>query len=120
MSELLPPRPMSKSPKQVAAYALEVARQSLPPYSATHSPKLYTQHQLFAIAALRQFFRTDFRGIVAILADSSDLQALLGLHRIPHFSTVRYAELRLFKGGVRPFDERRGIDREGGRDSSRA
>lgn len=97
----IPARPMSKSPKQVAAHALEVARQSLPAYSATHSPKLYTQHQLFAIAALRQFFRTDFRGIVAILEDSSDLRRVLELRRVPHFSTVRYAELRLFKGGVR-------------------
>lgn len=112
MPELLPSRPMSKSPKQVAAQALEVARQSLPSYSATHSPKLYTQHQLFAIAVLRQFFRTDFRGIVAILADSSDLRELLGLRRIPHFSTVRYAELRLFKGGLRPPAQRYGSDRE--------
>lgn len=100
MPEILPSRPMSKSPKLVAAHALEVARQSLPAYSAKHSPKLYTQHQLFAIAALRQFFRTDFRGIVAILSDSIDLRELLGLRRVPHFSTVRYAELRLFKGGV--------------------
>lgn len=97
-----PARPMSKSPKRIAANALEVARQSLPAYSATHSPKLYTQHQLFAIAVLRQFFRTDFRGIVAILEDSSDLRRVLGLRRVPHFTTVRYAELRLFKGGVRP------------------
>lgn len=100
MPELLPPRPMSKSPNQVAKRALEVARQSLPAYSATHSPKVFTQHQLFAVSALRQFFRTDFRGIVAILADSSDLRRALGLGRVPHFSTVRYAELRLFKGGI--------------------
>jgi hypothetical protein len=95
------PRPMSKSPKAVAIQALEVARRSLPAYSATHSPKVFTQHQLFAISALRQFFRTDFRGIVAILADSSDLRRVLGLRRLPHFSTLHYAEQRLFKGGVR-------------------
>jgi len=99
---------MSKSPKQVAEQALEVARQSLPPYSATHSPKLYTQHQLFAIAALRQFFRTDYRGIVALLADSRDLREVLGLRRVPHFSTVHYAEQRLFKGGVCPPADRYG------------
>jgi hypothetical protein len=104
------PRPMSKSPKQVAQRALEVAQQSLPAYSAVHSPKKYTQHQLFAIAALRQFFRTDFRGIVAILGDSSDLRELLDLQDLPHFSTLYYAERRLFKGGVQPPADSYGTD----------
>jgi transposase-like protein DUF772 len=93
------PRPMSKSPNDVARHALAVARDSLPAYSDKHSPKLYTQHQLFAISVLRQFFRTDLRGIVAILRDSTDLRAALGLVRVPHYSTLSYAEQRLFKGG---------------------
>ena len=104
-------RPMSKSPNAVAAEALEVARQSLPSYSATHSPKLYTQHQLFAILVLRQFFRTDLRGIVAILRDSSDLRRVLKLRRVPHYSTLSYAQSRIFKGGVRVLASIRGQDR---------
>src|SRR5262245_36685472 len=94
-------RAMSKSPKQIAINALETAQHSLPAYSATHSPKKYTQHQHFAIAALRQFFRVDHRGIEAILKDSIDLRSILGLDVVPHFSTLAYAEKRLFKGGVR-------------------
>jgi hypothetical protein len=94
-------RVMSKSPKQVALRALEAAKQSLPAYSATHSPKKYTQHQHFAIAALRQFFRVDHRGIAAILSDTSDLRKVIGLRCVPHFSTLAYAEKRLFKGGLR-------------------
>jgi hypothetical protein len=105
-------RPMTKSPLRIAERALEVARQSLPAYSATHSPKLYTQYQLFAIAVLRQFFRTDFRGIVAILADSSDLRRALGLKRVPNFSTLFYAERRLFKGGLRAPADLHALDRE--------
>jgi hypothetical protein len=93
---------MTKSPKQIAVEALETARRCLPRYSAMHSPKKFTQHQLFAIAALRQFFRADFRGIEAILADSSDLRQILRLKAVPHFSTVAYAEKRLFRGGVPP------------------
>jgi hypothetical protein len=93
-----PVRAMSKSPKEVALRALEVARASLPMYGDAHSPKTFTQHQLFAIAALRKFFRADFRGIVAILADSSDLSQALELKKIPHFSTLCYAEQRLLKG----------------------
>src|SRR5262245_16953287 len=93
-------RVMSKSPKQVALRALEAAKLALPAYSAKRSPKKFTQHQLFAIAALRQFFRTDYRGIVAILADSSDLRQVLRLRDVPHYSTLAYAEHRLAKGGV--------------------
>jgi hypothetical protein len=102
------PRPMSKSPNDVATHALAAARDSLPAYSDKHSPKLYTQYQLFAICVLRQFFRTDLRGIVAILNDSSDLRRVLGLKRVPHYSTLSYAEQRLFKGGVPAPAESRG------------
>jgi hypothetical protein len=111
---------MSKSPKQVAVEALEVARQSLPPYSATHSPKLFTQHQLFAVAVLRQFFRTDFRGIAAILIDSSDLREVLGLRRVPHFSTLFYAEQRLSRGGVQLPADHYGPSRGGDRAAAEA
>lgn len=93
-------RPMSKSPNAVAAEALAVAKRSLPTYSAKKSPKLYTQPQLFAVLVLRQFFRTDLRGIVAILEDSTDLRRILGLSRVPHYSTLSYAEKRFFKGGL--------------------
>jgi hypothetical protein len=92
---------MSKSPKHVARQALEAAQQSLPAYSAVRSPKKFTQHQLFAIAVLRQFFHADYRGIAAILEDSSDLRDVLGLRSVPHFSTLAYAEKRIFQGGVR-------------------
>jgi len=113
-------RPMSKSPKQVAQHALATARDSLPSYSAVHSPKKYTQHQLFAICVLRQFFRTDLRGIVAILEDSSDLRKVLGLKHVPHYSTLSYAEKRIFKGGHRPPAPSRGVDGSGEGASSQA
>src|SRR5262249_24182319 len=107
------PRPMIKSPKQVAEQALAVAERSMPLYSGKHSPRRFTQHQLFAIAALRQFFRVDYRGIEAILIDSSDLREVLGIREVPHFSTLFYADQRLFKGGVRLANGERGFDREG-------
>lgn len=56
------PRPMTKSPLAVARKAMAVAEASLPRYSSTRSRKDYTQHQLFAALALRQFFKTDYRG----------------------------------------------------------
>jgi hypothetical protein len=108
---------MSKSPKQVAIEALKVARRALPAYSATHSPKKFTQHQLFAVLALRQFFRTDYRGIATILAEWTELREVLGLERAPHFSTLFYAEQRLSRGGLHGPADRYG---EGGADDRAA
>lgn len=59
----------SKSPQAVALVALATARRSLPAYSHKNSPKTFTQHQLFACLALKNFLKTDYRGIVAHLAD---------------------------------------------------
>ena len=76
------------------------AERSLPPYSSARSRHDYTQPQLFAVLALKQFFRTDYRGIAAILTDSSDLRAALRLAKVPHFSTLAYAADRLLKKGA--------------------
>ena len=92
-------RRMTKSPVRLARQALAVAEEALPAYSAVHSPKKFTQPQLFAILVLRQFFKTDYRGIVAMLEDTSDLREALGLKQVPHYSTLCYAEQRLIKRG---------------------
>ena len=104
-------RVMTKSPNAVAKQAMETARRSLPAYSARRSPKKFTQHQHFAIAALRQFFRVDYRGIAAILADSIELRQVLKLKHVPHFSTLAYAEKRLLKGGFHASAQGNGADR---------
>jgi hypothetical protein len=91
---------MSKSPRKVAQEALRLARETLPLYSSHYSRKDYTQHQLFALLVLKAFHKTDYRGIIAIVADSSDLRHDLGLSRVPHPSTLNYAEQRLLKRGT--------------------
>lgn len=91
---------MTKSPRAVAQEALRVARESLPPYSAVTSRKDFTQHQLFAVLALKTFLKTDYRGVVAVLKDFAELRDDLGLTKIPHYSTLSYAEGRLLKGGT--------------------
>jgi hypothetical protein len=93
------PTPMTKSPRAVAQEALRLARESLPAYSAVRSRKDFTSHQLFAILALKTFLKTDYRGVVAFLADFAELRADLGLSKLPHFSTLKYAHDRLLKGG---------------------
>ena len=86
----------SKSPRKVAAVALEVGRRSLPRYSHRYSRRDYTLAQLFALLVLRQLFKTDYRGITAYLHDWPTLQQDLGLKKVPHFTTLQKAERRLF------------------------
>jgi hypothetical protein len=91
--------PMTKSPRAVAQEALRLAQDTLPPYSANTSRKDFTQHQHFAILALKVFLKTDYRGVVAFLNDFAELRDDLGLTKVPHYSTLSYAEARLLKGG---------------------
>ena len=87
----------SKSPKAVVLAALATARRALPAYSHKCSPKTFTQHQLFSCLVLKNFLKTDYRGVVAHLADHSSLAKAMELSRIPHFTTVQKAAYRLLK-----------------------
>src|SRR4051795_9441909 len=92
-------RPMTKSPRAVAREALRLAREALPAYSSKFSRKDFTQHQLFALLALKTFFKTDYRGTVQLLKDFAELRDDLGLTDVPHYSTLCYAAGRLLKKG---------------------
>jgi hypothetical protein len=93
------PIPMTKSPRAVAQEALRLAQDALPPYSAVRSRKDFTQHQLFAVLALKTFFKTDYRGVAQLLKDFAELRDDLGLAKVPHYSTLCYAAGRLLKKG---------------------
>ena len=82
---------MSKSPKAIARIALEIGQGVLPPYGNKFSPRRSCQAQLFTGLVLRQFFRTDYRGIVQILHACADLRAVRDLARVPPYSTLCYA-----------------------------
>jgi hypothetical protein len=92
---------MTKSPRAVVREALQTARATLPPYSATRSRKDFTQHQLFAILALKTFLKTDYRGVAQFLTDFAALRDDLGLGKVPHYSALCYAAARLLKRGRR-------------------
>ena len=85
----------SKSPAAVLRAALEVAKQSMPAYSHRCSPKKFTQHQLFACLVLKNFLKTDYRGVTAQLQDCSALLNVLGLQQVPHYTTLQKAARRL-------------------------
>jgi hypothetical protein len=88
---------MTQSPRAVAREALRLARESLPPYSSKYSRQDFTQHQLFALLALKTFFKTGYRGVTALLTDFAELRQDLGLEEVPHYSTLCYAAGRLLK-----------------------
>ena len=90
---------MTKSPRAVAREALRLARESLPAYSSKFSRKDFTQHQLFALLALKTFFKTDYRGLVQLVQDFAELRDDLGLDKVPNYSTLCYAAGRLLKKG---------------------
>ena len=93
----------SKSPRAVALEALATARRALPRYSGPFSRHDYTLAQHFACLVLKSFFRTDYRGVAAILADLPDLCRALGLGKVPHFTTLQKAHARILALG--PFTQ---------------
>jgi len=107
-------------PLKVAQEALEVGERSLSRYGHRHSPKKYTQAQLFAILALKHFFRTDHRGIIAILEDSAELRGAPKLTGLPHYTTLSHASKRFEQRGAgkpswrQPWNEPDVADSSGG------
>lgn len=87
----------SKSPKAVARLAYAVAKQSLPAYSHPYSPRKFTLPQLVVCLGLKEFFTTDYRGIIGILRDSFELRDIIELKAVPHYTTLQKAAMRLFK-----------------------
>ena len=88
---------LSKSPIQVAITALEIGQQKLRPYTHRCSPQKFTQPQLFACLVVKTFFKTDYRGLSALLTDFGDLRRALELRHVPHYTTIQKASVRLLK-----------------------
>jgi hypothetical protein len=83
--------------------ALSVAQESIPAYSSKFSRKDFTQHQHFVLLTLREFLKTDYRGLEQILREWAELRAVIGLKKVPDHSTIQKAAERLLeKGGPMP------------------
>lgn len=85
----------SKSPLNVASLAYAIAKKTLPAYSCEKSNHLYTQHQLFTLLILKQFFQEDYRGVIGIVTDFNDIRKVLKLEIMPHYTTLQKASIRL-------------------------
>jgi hypothetical protein len=92
---------MTKSALAVARESLAVGQRSLPVYASKYSRKDYTLPQLFSLLVLRKFFRTDYRGVVKLVAEWAELREVLSLQKVPDHSTLWHVEQKLLeKGGL--------------------
>ena len=89
----------TKDPIAFAQAAYEAGKDAFSDYSCAKSPHKFTQPQLFTMLVLKQFFKIDYRGLVEWLSNWSELREVLELKRVPHYSTLCYAEGRLLKKG---------------------
>ena len=87
----------SKSPNSIAIVAYKSAKLAFPEYSHLKSPHKFSQPQLAACLVLKEFYKKDYRGIVEIINDSTDLKRILELRELPHYTTLQKAANRLFK-----------------------
>jgi hypothetical protein len=88
-------RAMTKSPPRLVRQALATGKAALPVFSSRFSRHDFTRSQLFAILVLKYFLKTDYRGVVAVLAEWTDPRHALRLKKVPHYSTLCYARQRL-------------------------
>jgi Transposase DDE domain len=85
----------TKSPRRVLWFAYIAGKLALPLFSHRFSPKTFTQPQLFACLALKEFLRLDYRKLEALLQDAPDLCDVIELSKVPHFTTFQKAAQRL-------------------------
>ena len=90
-------RPTTKSPVALARAALTVAAEALPAYSSKYSRKDFTQHQLFAMLAVRRALKLDYRALEVLLREWAELRETLGLRKVPDHSTIQKAARRLME-----------------------
>lgn len=81
----------SKSPRKVLKLAYALGLEVLPKYFSQFSRHAFTKPQLFACLVLREHQRKSFRGIEALLADSPQWLADIGLTKAPDHNTLSRA-----------------------------
>ena len=85
----------TKSPRKLLVAAYAAAINVLPTYAHRFSPHKFTRPQLFACLVLKTFLKTDYRGLAEWLTDCPDLDRVIGLTTVPHFTTFQKASRSL-------------------------
>jgi hypothetical protein len=77
-----------KSPRMVIKTAYALACESLPLHSSKFSRKDFTLAQLFACLAVKEHLKRSYRGAEALLRDSLDWLADIGMTKAPDHNTL--------------------------------
>jgi hypothetical protein len=76
--------------EKVAELSMRLGRRHLADYGALTSRHDFTQRQLMSCLILRAYLKTTYRGLLDLLATSSQLRERLGLgDKLPHFTTLQ-------------------------------
>jgi hypothetical protein len=78
----------SQSPRTVLRVAYHLARRTLPEHACKFSRHDFTLAQLFACLVVREFFGLSYRRTEALLADSPQWLADVGLRKAPDHNTL--------------------------------
>jgi Transposase DDE domain/Transposase domain (DUF772) len=89
-----------KSPRKVMLVAHRLASASLPLYSNEFSRHDFTLPQLFACLVLREHQKKSYRGVEALIEDSPQWRADIGLSRTPDHNTLCRVFNQLVKPGI--------------------
>lgn len=74
--------------ERTAALALRLAERVVSTYTHVNSRRDFTQPQLLACLILRGSLGLTYRGMARLLADAPGLRAVLGLGKVPHWTTL--------------------------------
>ena len=76
--------------ERVVELAMKLGQQHLANYGARTSRHDFTQRQLMTCLILRAYLKTTYRGVLDLLASSSNLRQRMGLSdKLPHFTTLQ-------------------------------
>jgi len=67
---------------------VKVAKKSLPAYSSKYSKQTYTQYQHLALLCLKERLNLNYRDLVQLIELMPKIKSIIGLKRIPHFTTI--------------------------------
>lgn len=81
--------------KKFTSAVLAMARKAMPQYSSKFSRKDFTIPQHVTILSLKEKTRQDYRDICDLLSEMPEICNILGIEKVPHFTTLDKAFLRL-------------------------
>jgi len=72
-----------------------VVKSVITKFSSKFSKKTYTQHQHLAILCLMKYLKMHYRDVIDLLKETPGIRKILGLKKLPHFTTPNKFLLRI-------------------------